>query len=216
MNSYLVAAYDMDDHHKVSRGNEPCRFLEIHQDIVINILAECPVSNKGHREIANCIDKIGSNCTFPHGYFWRPLRSWWNGGLNFECHCMASKCKRDLTQCIEHTKHWIGWACFFVCVAHIAYLPSAQATHPGYSWITAIRTTNSISKIYLIYHLSIFNMVVFHSKFLHKKKQKILVGKMILSSTGKKNGIFFLVHVELGSTAITCLSIWTINVRESI
>ena len=122
---HLVAADDMDDNHKVSRGNEPSWSFKIQKNIVFNILSKCPISDQSHRKIANGVDKIRSDDAFPHRNSRGLLRCWRYGGLNLESDGVSCECEGDLPQGVEHSKHWIFHARCLVRIAHVLDSPSA-------------------------------------------------------------------------------------------
>lgn len=49
---YLIAPDDVDDNKHVCSSDEPVRFLEGDEDVIIYIVPKHPVPNEGHREVA--------------------------------------------------------------------------------------------------------------------------------------------------------------------
>lgn len=89
--------YNMNQNKHVSCSNQPPWTLQCHEDVIINCIAESPVSNQSNREVADGNYNISNNNTLPHGYFWRFLRCRRNGCLYLQDNIVPCKGKSNIS-----------------------------------------------------------------------------------------------------------------------
>lgn len=58
----------MNEHHEIRKGNEPSRFSERNENIILYIFTEGPVAGNGDGNITPGNNSIGNKNTQPHGF----------------------------------------------------------------------------------------------------------------------------------------------------
>nr|GMD38537.1 hypothetical protein CK203_077047 [Ipomoea batatas] len=101
----MVASNDVDDNKHVSSSDEPSRFLEGNEDVILNRVSKHPVSDDGHRKVAQKNDGVGHPNSLHHGFVGRLLRRGRDGGLNLQHHVVAGVGERHVSQRAEELEH---------------------------------------------------------------------------------------------------------------
>lgn len=63
---YLIASNNMDDDKHVSHDNEPCRFVQRDENVVLHCISKHSVSNKSNREVTESHNYVSNNNSPPH------------------------------------------------------------------------------------------------------------------------------------------------------
>nr|GMD30151.1 hypothetical protein CK203_077047 [Ipomoea batatas] len=101
----MVASNDVDDNKHVSSSDEPSGFLEGNEDVILNRVSKHPVSDDGHRKVAQKNDGVGHPNSLHHGFVGRLLRRGRDGGLNLQHHVVAGVGERHVSQGAEELEH---------------------------------------------------------------------------------------------------------------
>nr|GMD33568.1 hypothetical protein CK203_077047 [Ipomoea batatas] len=101
----MVASNDVDDNKHVSSSDEPSGFLEGNEDVILNRVSKHPVSDDGHRKVAQKHDGVGHPNSLHHGFVGRLLRRGRDGGLNLQHHVVAGVGERHVSQGAEELEH---------------------------------------------------------------------------------------------------------------
>lgn len=95
----------MDDDHHVCERDEPFGPGERDEDVVVDVVAERPVSDERHGEVAERDDDVGDDDALPHRLLGRLLRRRRDGRLDLQHHVVPRVRERDVAQRAEEAEH---------------------------------------------------------------------------------------------------------------